>query len=193
MQRFIALLLIVVPLGGCLTTGSPTGGGPVPVEKLRAENKSIVIVHTSLHDQKYLARCDGITATLAQRDSEGQYVSGQTVTLKAPFDLKQIPSRIELPAGEYGIVRLACGHPRGNSSYFNARVAKRGSIIGGGTVFEKPIAAFTVAPGEVVDIGSLRLSGRARPTTPTSAERLAPGGPPGAFAGVVTPIPDENG
>lgn len=191
MLRFIALLLVVIPLGGCLTTGSPTGGGAVPVEKLRAENKSIVIVHTSLHDQQYLARCDGITANLAQRDSEGQYVLGQTVTLKAPFDLKQIPSRIEVPAGEYGIVRLACVHPRGNSSYFNAKVAKRGSIMdGSGTVFEQPIAVFTVAPGEVVDIGSLRLSRQPRSTTPTLGERLAPGGPPGAFIGLVTPIPD---
>jgi hypothetical protein len=185
MQRFIALLLAVVPLGGCLTTGSPTGGGPVPVEKLRAESKSIVIVHTSLHDQQALARCDGIMATLAQQDAEGQYVSGQTITLKAPFDLKQIPSRIQLPAGEYGIVRLACVHPRGNSSYYNAKVAKRGSIIdGSGTIFERPFAQFTVAPGEVVDIGSLRLPSR-RNAAPTF------GGPKAFFIPIVTAIPDE--
>ena len=190
MQRFIALLF-VVPLGGCLTTGSPTGGGPVPVEKLRAENKSIVIVRTALHDQKYGARCDGITATLAQRDSEGQYVYSRSVTLKAPFDLKQIPSRIELPAGEYGIVGMSCGHPRGNTSNYTARVAKPGSIIDGRpAVYERPIAQFTVGPGEVVDIGSLRFASRPRPT-PTLGERLRPGGPPGALAGVVPPIPDE--
>jgi hypothetical protein len=185
LQRLIALLLIIVPLGGCLTTGSPTGGGAVPVEKMRAERKSIVVVHTSLHNQQGLARCDSIQATLAQANAEGQYVMGQTITLKAPFDLKQIPSRVEVPAGEYGIVRLACGHPRGNSSYFNARVAKRGSIIdGSGAIFEKPFAQFTVAPGEVVDIGSLRLPSRGNPT-PTF------GGPRGFFIPIVTPIPDE--
>jgi hypothetical protein len=189
MQRLAALLLVAIGLGGCLTTGSPTGGGALPVEKLRAENKSIVIVHTALHDLPYLSRCNTITAVLAQRDETGQYAGGQWVTLKAPLDLKQVPSRIELPAGEYGIVGVACGNPRGGSTNYYARVAKRGSIIDGtGAVYEKPIAEFRVDPGEVVDIGSLRLA-RAPRSPPTLAERLAPGGPPGAFVGVVTPIP----
>ena len=191
MLRLLGFLLIVLPLGGCLTTGSPTAGGAVPVEKLRAENKSIVIVHTALHDLPYLSRCNTITATLAQRDGSGQYVYGRSVALKGPLDLKQIPARIELPAGEYGIVRLQCVHPRGNSTNYNARVAKHGNIIdSSGTVYEAPIAQFTATAGEVVDIGSLRLASRPRPT-PTLAEKFAPGGPRGAFVGVVRPIPDE--
>jgi hypothetical protein len=178
MQRFIVLLLVAVGLGGCLTTGSPTGGGVVPVEKLRAENKSIVIVHTSLHDQKSSARCDTITATLAQADTNGEYVPSQAVTLKAILDSEQVPSRVALPAGEYGIVGLRCGYQRGSFNY-NARIAKRGGIFGTGrtTTYERPIAQFTVAPGEVVDIGSLRVNYRRQRE-------------PGAFVAVVTPIPD---
>jgi hypothetical protein len=187
MQRFVVLLALVAGLCGCVTTGSPTGGGAVPVEKLRAENKSIVIVHTSLHDR----RCSLITAELSQRDASGQYVDRRTITLKGALDLQQVPSRIELPAGEYGIVGLTCTNARGHQSNYNARIAKRGSIIdGSGAVYEKPIAEFTVAPGEVVDIGSLRLSNQPRPTPATFAENMRPGGPPGAFIGIVAPIPD---
>lgn len=193
-QGFTGLLgslSIVLLLGGCLTAGSPTDGGVVPVEKLRAGNKSIVIVHTSLHDRPYLSRCAVITAVLAHRDGSGQYVAGQTVTLKGHLDLKQVPSRVELAAGEYGIVRVTCINPRGDSSNYTARVAKPGNIIdGSGAIYDQPFAQFAVAPGEVVDIGSLRLASRPGPPPTTLAESLRPGAPPSAFIGVVTPIPE---
>jgi len=189
MQRFVVLVALVIGLCGCITTGSPTGGGAVPVEKLRAESKSIVVVHTSLHDRPYLNRCSMITAELSQRDQSGQHVVVRTVTLQGALDFQKVPSRIELPAGEYGIVRVSCVRERGGANY-NARIAKRGSIIdGSGAVYEQPIAAFTVAPGEVVDIGSLSFASRPRPApTPTALPRI--GSSPGAFAGVVSPIPD---
>jgi len=190
MQRFVVLVALVIGLSGCITTGSPTGGGAVPVEKLRAESKSIVVVHTSLHDRPYTTRCYSISAELSQRDESGQHVSRRTVTLQGAFDFQKVPSRIELPAGEYGIVRVSCDRDRGLGANYRARIAKRGSIIdGSGAVYEQPIAVFTVAPGEVVDIGSLSFASRPRPAPiPTVLPRI--GSPPGAFAGVVSPIPD---
>jgi hypothetical protein len=178
MQRFVVLLLIAVGLPGCLTTGSPTDGGAVPVERLRAENKSVVIMHTSMHDQKSTTRCGTVTATLAQADANGEYVPRQRITLKAMLDLKEIPTRVELPAGEYGIVGLRCDYQRGSFNY-NARIATRGGIFGSGrtTTYAKPIAQFTVVSGEVVDIGSLRVN-YSRP------------GARGEFVAIVTPIPD---
>jgi hypothetical protein len=184
MLRFMNVLAVVGVVGGCVTTtGSPTGGGDVPVAKLQAENKSIVIVHTSLHDQQGLARCDTITAALAQRDEAGQFMVSQRVTLKAPFDLKQIPSRVELPAGNYGIVSLNCQGYRRNSTY-NAKLLQPGSPREGReAIFEKPFAEFQVRPGEVVDIGSLRLPSR-ETQRPMFGPRQA------VFVPVVTTIPD---
>lgn len=183
MLRFMGLLAVIGLVGGCVTTGSPTNGGPVPVAKLQAENKSIVIVHTSLHDRP--VACMSIQATLAQRDAGGQYVRWDSVTLKSGFEMKQqVPSRVELPAGHYGIVGLHCAGYRQNSNY-NTRVAKRGSIVdGSGTVFERPFAEFDVRAGEVVDIGSLRL-----PSKETPRQMFGPR--QGFFIPVVTAIPDE--
>jgi hypothetical protein len=183
MLRSVASVLMVISLCGCVTTGSPTVDGSVPVERLRAQDKSIVIVHTSLHDQQYSSRCDMITATLAQRDESGQFVGGQKVTLKALLDLKQVPSRIELPAGEYGIVELNCVRSPRPVAY-RAQIAKRGSIFdGSGATYVRPIAQFKVEPGEVVDIGSLRLPAR-------FGVPRALGAPSGSFMAVVTSIPE---
>lgn len=49
-------------------------------------------------------------------------------------------------------------------------------------VYEKPIATFKVLPGEIVDIGSLRLPG--------GVARDGDGRRKDAFIGVVTPTPD---
>jgi hypothetical protein len=181
MRRFVLLLPIVAALAGCVTTQSGEN-----LNSLAAKQSGIVILHTSMHDQKFAARCDVIEARLAQADSAGQYLMGQMVTLKGPFDMRPIPSRVELPAGEYGIVGLHCSGPRHRQNY-HARVAKRGSIIdGSGRVYEQPIAKFKVGPGEVVDIGSLRL-----PTRRGGGGTTPLGGPIHSFVAVVTPIPED--
>lgn len=154
MLRFLFLLPLLATLGGCITAIASRAGTEAPIEKLRADSKSIVILHTSLHDE----RCDTITARLAKPDASGRYVWDELVTLKGMMDFaEKTPSEIVLPAGDYGIVQLRCSIPHRNR-IFNARVAERGSVLdGSGTIFERLIATFKVGAGEVVDIGSLRL------------------------------------
>jgi hypothetical protein len=168
--RVLFLLPLLATLGGCMTAIASRADAEAPIAKLQAESKSIVLLHTSLHDE----RCDTISARLAKPNGAGRYVWDESVVLKGLMDFaEKTPSQIVLPAGEYGIVQLRCGLPRRNR-IFNARVAVRGSILdNSGTTFERPIATFKVGVGEVVDIGSLRLpTGRA------------------GFIPVVTPIPE---
>jgi hypothetical protein len=176
MLRLLLLLPLVATLAGCVTT-SARHIDDTERERLRTENKSVVLLHTSLHD----ARCHLVQARLAQPDASGRWVHGDLVTLRGMYD-PQVPTVVTLPAGEYGIVQLMCmvGNKR---SFFNTRVAQRGSVLdGSGMIWERPIATFKVGSGEVVDIGSLRL-----PTRPSST-----GSPsePSTFIGVVTPLPE---
>jgi hypothetical protein len=179
MLRFMGLLMAVGVVGGCVTTGSPTGGGDVPVAKLQAENKSIVIVHTSMHDH-----CQSLMATLARPDEAGQFVLARTVVLKHALGFSKAASTFEVPAGEYGFIRFEC-QTGTNRSQYNARVAKQGSVFNGPRTTYVPIAKFTVQPGEVVDIGSLRLP--IREVGKASVFQF----PKREFVPVITPIPDE--
>ena len=174
MFRFLATLPLMAALCGCVTARQ---GDDLPKEKLREDKKSIVLLHTSLHD----ANCGTIFASLAQPDESGRYVyvRGGSVALRAAFDEKNLPSQLVLPAGDYGIVNLSCSAPYRNRVY-NARVVEQGRMFDrSGTVYEKPIATFKVGAGEVVDIGSLRLP--SRPVSGSSRRE---------FIGVVTAIPE---
>jgi hypothetical protein len=108
----------------------------------------------------------------------------QDVVLKGLVDHDRVPSQIVLPAGEYGFVHFTCGRYRSSQTY-RARFAQqpRTSVDGSGSLYDRPIVAFKVEPGEVVDIGSVRLS-----TTRVGGIGLF--GPTGNFAAGVTPIPE---
>jgi hypothetical protein len=180
MRHFKALpaLFLVVLLSGCSTI-SARQGDDLPQAKLREDNTSIVLLHTSLHDN-----CGLIEMTLAQRDAAGQWVRGdERMTIKGVIDAQKLPSQFVLPAGEYGIVRLMCrtGYPQRT---YRVKQLTPGSVWdGSGATYDKPMATFKVLPGEVVDVGSLRL-----PIT-QMGQRYG-GGATGEFVGVVTTIPE---
>lgn len=185
MLRFMGLLVVVGVLGGCVTTGSPTAEPPTGAvgiaEKLRTQQRGVVIVHTSMHDYG----CRPITAVLARPNEVGQFEIGQTVVLRHTLAFTKTPAAVELPAGEYGFVQLRCQQGR-DVTTFNARVAKQGSLFNGPkTTYVAPIAKFNVQAGEVVDIGSLRL-----PTRQVGEAKLFEM-PKHVFTPVITPIPDE--
>jgi hypothetical protein len=178
MFRFLLLLPLTAALAGCITT-SGRHIDDAERAQLRAENKSIVLLHTSLHD----AGCHLIQARLAQPDASGRYVHGDLVSLRGFYDPK-VPSQLTLPAGDYAIVQLTCLIGK-RSIHYNARVVQRGSILdASGTIYDRPIATFKVGTGEVVDIGSVRLPSK---TTPGGFFRA----PRSEFIAIVTPIPAE--
>lgn len=181
-SRTLLLACGALAVAGC-NAGSISariGGSDLSTEQLSLNGKGVVLVHTSLHDDG----CHSIEAVLARPDGSGRWVStSSSAYLKGGFDLDKVPGQVALPAGEYGIVGLRCSQPYRNRSYF-ARAAQRGSILdGSGAVYDKPIATFAVAAGEVSDLGSLRL-GTAR------LGSAGPFGSNGSFVAAVSPTPE---
>jgi hypothetical protein len=176
LYQAVRLLCLSVIVSGC-ALNSTYVPKTAQIEKLGADNKGIVILHTSLHD----GACESVQARLAQPDASGRYVAGGLINLKSIYDLKKLlPSQITLPAGDYGFVDLKCNRAYANR-FYTARVAQIGNILdGSGAIYEQPIATFTVRPGEIVDIGSLQL-----PSRPSAALWG-----PNLFNAVVVPIPE---
>jgi hypothetical protein len=96
---------------------------------------------------------------MAKPEGPQRWIStGETITLKGPFDLGKVPGQVVLPEGEHGIVGLSCNMYRRELNY-RAHIVERGSILDGtGAVYERPIASFRVKAGEVSDIGSLQIA-----------------------------------
>ncbi len=175
LYQAVRLLCLSFIVSGC-ALNSTYVQKTTQIEKLGADNKGIVILHTSLHD----GACDTVQARLAQPDAAGRYVAGELINLKLLIHRPKLPSQITLPAGDYGFVALKCDRAYANR-FYTARVAQAGNILdGSGAIYEQLIATFTVGPGEVVDIGSLQLPSR------STAALWGPN----LFNAVLVPIPE---
>jgi hypothetical protein len=122
-----------------------------------------------------------IGMTLAQKDEQNRWVPKASSPVVDPTILHgdtRAPSAVTLPPGEYGIVNFYCAVKK---RAFAARIASRPTFWDRSKPFfyEKPIATFKVRPGEVVDIGSIKLPGGIR--------RDKDGNQKEVFVGVVTP------
>jgi hypothetical protein len=175
MLRTLLWLPLAAALAGCVTTSSGTGSDAV-----RAEDQSTVLIHTSLHD----AGCFGISMTLAQKDEQNRWVprtNKPVVNLSILYGDTRAPSSVLLPPGEYGIVNFYCAAKK---RAFAARIATKPTFWDRNIplTYEKPIATFKVLPGEVVDIGSIKLPG--------GIGRDKDGNRKEVFIGVVTPTPE---
>jgi hypothetical protein len=171
-SRWLFVFVFAAAIGGC-TAFDARMGSDMPAQTLAAESKGIVLIHTSLHED----RCQTITGRVARRDAAGYYSSTESIALKSMLNIEQLPGQIVLPAGDYGIVSLYCQIPYNNKNY-----TTRASHIDGRSVYEKPLATFTVKAGEVVDVGSLRIGSPGPIPGRVVSTRL--------FRTSVTPIPE---
>jgi hypothetical protein len=124
----------------------------VSLSQLRAENKAVIFFYTGMYEKN---RCES-HMLLAKRDASGRFLAGELISLKGWYDNPRDPSRVVVPAGEYGIVSFSCSRIN-----FNSRIAQMGDLISRmigrapPTVYEKPFAMLKTNPGEVVDVGTI--------------------------------------
>ena len=163
-------LSLSVMIAGCATNATfvpPT----TEVRKLAEDNKGIVLLYTSLHDES----CTILKALLAKPQPSGRYAETEWINLKFVNDRPKVPTQVILAAGDYGIVAFECRGAR-NRIYASRKVPF--DLSGS---YERPIATFNVQAGEVVDIGNLQLPSRL--VGPWGWRRPL-------FNAVVTPIPE---
>lgn len=172
--RATFLLLL---LSGCATNLTAVDDPDLNLQQLRASNKGIVLLHTSLH----LEACMSIKGGIARPNGSGRWVYTEQMNLKFLNNFKDMPSQIVLDAGEYAIVDLLCEFYRSNR-YYGAKAAEPGNILTGvQAIFDRPIVTFSVGAGEVVDIGTIEL-----PTRTEGPFLLARN----VFNAVVKPLPE---
>ncbi len=179
LRRLACLSTIAAVLSGCLATVSPPiGDNESELAQLRAENKGMILIRSSLDD----GSCLIAVAQISQPDAAGRYTDGKDIYLgRPPIKTAVGPSEIVLAAGDYGIVQLRCWNPPKNQIY-GARAATNGSILTGEETTYQPIAKFTVRAGEFVEVGSINLEFTRGPV---------PYGRNGEFATTVTPIEES--
>jgi hypothetical protein len=155
-RKAFSVALLSAALGGCMGTFSSADRAGPDLARLAETGSGVLVAHTSLHDG-----CREVTAALAKGVVSGRSIDiGRTVTLKSRSDPATMPGYAVLPAGEYGIVRFTC-EGRGGTRVFAAPTVEHGSNGDGiGTVYAAPLVTFRVGPGEIVDAGSVRLTGR---------------------------------
>ncbi len=156
-RKVLSVALVSAALGGCMGTFSSADRPGPDLARLAETGSGVLVAHTSLHDDG----CREVTAALAKGVVSGRSIDiGRTVTLKGRSDPATMPGYAVLPAGEYGIVRFTC-EGRGGTRVFAAPTVEPGSNGDGiGTVYAAPLVTFRIGPGEIVDAGSVRLTGQ---------------------------------
>jgi hypothetical protein len=155
-RKVFSVALASLTLGGCMGTLSSGDRSGADLARLAEQGSGVLVAHTSLHDEG----CREVTASLAKGVVSGRAIDiGRTVTLKGRSDPAAMPGYAVLPAGEYGLVRFTC-EGRGGTRVYAAETVEPGSSGDGiGTVYAASLVNFRIGAGEIVDAGSVHLTG----------------------------------
>jgi hypothetical protein len=136
-----AMVAIAVLAGGC--TGTSRVGDELTTNSLGQAKKAVALIKLGAADPL----CIVLTAGIGVREGENFRLT-QTARIVRKADETAV-AELELGAGEYHVVSYTCTRQRGGAVLL-AQPAGNG-------VFKKSYASFTVAPGEIVNVGFLQL------------------------------------
>ena len=155
-RRFLSISLLCLAVAGC-ASASPTRTES-DVARLTSDKGGIVLMRVDVAGRPATA-----AVALARREDDGRYRQFRVAYLKFASDRPDMAGQIELEAGEYGIVQAGTTGGR-KANVFSDGEQKSDGLFNR-YYYDRPIVTFRVGPGEVVDIGSLRLieGPRARP------------------------------
>jgi hypothetical protein len=122
---------------------------------------------------------DYVQIVLIKADASGKFAYQKgPLNIARPIvfmrDSKKEPAQIQVSAGDYGIFSI-----REGKHQYNAKPIQSDALL---STSEKPIAAFSVRAGEVVDVGTLHI------TTTTTGQQTFFGRGPGGFVASVGPL-----
>jgi hypothetical protein len=136
----VAVLLVAALCAGC--GGTSRVGDELTTTSLTQSKKAVALIKLGAADPL----CTTLTAGIGVREGEG-YRLLQTARIVRNANEASV-AELELASGEYHIVSYMCTRQRG--ALYLAQPAGNG-------VFKKSYASFTVAPGEIVNVGFLQM------------------------------------
>ena len=152
-------LEILVPLAvsglalGCSQTSSVSDG--VAVAALSHSNTAIAVMKTGMAEQS----CTTAIITLGKRAGD-TFEPVQTVRVGKNvadwIDTHDV-AQVELAAGEYHVLDWVCQERSGNMIFNKSVGKKEGGFWGIGGTYKRSMGSFTLAAGEIVNVGYLRF------------------------------------
>jgi hypothetical protein len=110
---------------------------------LTQSRKAVALIMLGAYDPM----CTVLQAGIGVREGE-TYRFVQTARIQRSVNETAV-AELELGTGEYHVVSFTCNRPRGGVSHL-------AESLGGG-VFKKSYASFSLAPGEILNVGYLQL------------------------------------
>lgn len=137
-----AIAAIAVALAGCAQTSQVAGN--VDAATLSHDRKAIVLMKVGSAE----AICHSVRVVLAKAEGS-HYREVRTLTVVAPRKLDEpTVAEAELEPGAYHVVAYACATAKRELTIASRRE---------GGLFDSSLASFALAPGEIVNVGYLRL------------------------------------
>lgn len=137
-----AVAAIAVLAAGC--TGTSRVGDELTTTSLGQAKKAVALIKLGAADPL----CSVLAAGIGVREGEN-FKLLQTARIVRKADEAAV-AELELGTGEYHIVSYACTRQRGGAVLL-------AQPAGGNGVYKKSYASFSIAPGEIVNVGYLQL------------------------------------
>ena len=138
--------LLIAVIAGCGVQSSRVSDD-LTIDKLAKDNSGVAIMQMGLGN----SRCPGGNVTIGTQVAGG-YEVVKTLLMRNTFIDKGVPPQVKLKPGTYHIIAWGC--QRGNMIQ---SVGKPNSSFFEKQRYPKSFASFTVNPGEVVNVGMLRM------------------------------------
>jgi hypothetical protein len=154
MSRLALRLNCIVAIAALLSACTPTVSDDILTSSLSEKQQAVAIVTASLEG----ASCSHISIQLARKTADGfeptTNIQVETGLLSlSRLVVGDIP-QVALPAGQHHVVSYACRE----ANRITTVGQKHGKTFGFGGSYVKSFAHFDLAPGEIVNIGHLRIT-----------------------------------
>jgi hypothetical protein len=136
-----AIMALAALTGAC--AGTSRVGDELTATSLTQSRKAVALVKLGAFDPM----CTVLQAGIGVREGEN-YRIVETARIQRSANEAAV-AELELGAGQYHVVSYTCNRPRGGTSQL-------AESLGGG-VFKRSYASFSLAPGEVLNVGYLQL------------------------------------
>ena len=140
----LAVAAVALIVAGCAQTSRV--GDDLSPASLSASNKAVAVIRLATESPA----CKRVSILLGTRDTNGGYTRGQIVDVLDVRSLAKLAvAEVELDPGEYHVIGYACG---------DGQDFKILSDKADANTFRTSYASFSVAPGEVVNVGYLSIN-----------------------------------